>query len=1125
MPSVIIPAIIDFFISLGVSAGLATFAAYAVVTVAFIAGARALAPKPPDSGLSREAAGRQQIIRSSIATRRIIYGQIKVSGVLAYALTEGADNANLHLVIAVATHECNSVGQVYFNDNAIGTLDGSGNVTSGQYAGFARVIAHLGQSGQVTDAVLTAADPTRWTSAHVGNGICYLYTRLIFDRTIWPTGIPNITAIVQGKKVFDPRTSTTGYSTNPALCIRDYLTATYGLKATAAEIDDVSFIAAANTCDEAVSLSAGGSESRYTCNGSFTLDTKRVDVIGGLLASCAGNLTYSQGKYRLYVGAYRTPVVSLTESDLAGEIKVSPRTQRANLYNAVRGTYVDPGQSYQVLDFPPVVSATYQAQDGGEQIFRDIALDFVQSNATAQRIAKIWLQRSRNAIAVQATWKPTCIRIAALDNVQLSIARFGWVNKIFTVVDWRLLPTGSVIMTLQAEDPTSYAWAAGDQNILAAAPFTNLPNPFSVAAPTALALDSSIAQQVITTDGQVVSRIRASWTAPADTFVKAGGKIEVQAKLSTDSTWISYPPVGGLETAGFVSPVRDGASYDVRVRSVNSLGIFSAYVTVTGHVVVAKASNGYLAGDNMIPNANSELGADAVGLSPGGNGLVNDPANAFEGNWCRKLGPVTVSNTLLLADYIPVTPGDQYYFEGMFKGSVAMTNGVYPVLEFTDAGKASPLFAFFGANAPDSSGSPAVTTATYGKATVLGTVPSGKVYMRAYFAKDIVGGVDSGVTCYADAFILKRLSKIEHLAPGVAASVNSSWYDNFTDVIRWIPLADVSSATFVATPVSDSQFGGSVGRATRQVERALDKPIAFDPDVLYRIVARVRQVTDPASGTKQIFFGAYSHLNETDFPGPGNAPTITGDPVWYAVSAGVLTAGAGFTTYVGYIKGRSTSGVTGVFVNSNNPAAPSLVPQGTRFIRPAFAVNYNGGTSVAGGVVDIDQFTIEALANPQAWIDTGNLNVAAATTVLTTSGSAVSVTTAGLPFLGGPQDIASLTYTPPIAGDLVILATGQCTLVNGTTAGMDEIILSINPTVSHGSAVAAQAASFINNGAANTTSKTGFAMSKRIAVSAGVAVTYHLCAEIDFATNGPGVPSGSSASIDSYELKFEMIKR
>jgi hypothetical protein len=100
--------------------------------------------------------------------------------------------------------------------------------------------------------------------------------------------------------------ATSGYTENAALCIADYLAnQTWGFKAAyGTEIPNDKLIAAANICDENVALAAGGTEKRYTCNGTFPLTMKRGEVLQNLLTSCAGRLTYSGGEYVIHPAAW-----------------------------------------------------------------------------------------------------------------------------------------------------------------------------------------------------------------------------------------------------------------------------------------------------------------------------------------------------------------------------------------------------------------------------------------------------------------------------------------------------------------------------------------------------------------------------------------------------------------------------------------------------------------------------------------------------------------------------------------------------------------------------------------------------------------------------------------------------
>ena len=101
--------------------------------------------------------------------------------------------------------------------------------------------------------------------------------------------MPNISAIIKGKKLYDPRKDSTSsvydsslgvsshrvdtestweWSQNPALCIRDYLTdQKYGLGESNDNMDLESIAAVADICDEQVSLDGGGTLTAITVMG------------------------------------------------------------------------------------------------------------------------------------------------------------------------------------------------------------------------------------------------------------------------------------------------------------------------------------------------------------------------------------------------------------------------------------------------------------------------------------------------------------------------------------------------------------------------------------------------------------------------------------------------------------------------------------------------------------------------------------------------------------------------------------------------------------------------------------------------------------------------------------------
>jgi len=190
-------------------------------------------------------------------------------------------------------------------------------------------------------------DNNPWNANCLVSGRTAVFLRLHYNDEVFSAGLPQISFRVKGKNdIYDPRTGATGYTENSALCIADYLSnTTYGYKASYGnEIPSGPLSAAANICDEAVTLASGATEPRYTCNGQFQLTSKRGEVLQNLLTSCGGRLTYAGGQFvinpaawigtsvQLYSGIANengSPAASATLSILTSHILGSPASANA----------------------------------------------------------------------------------------------------------------------------------------------------------------------------------------------------------------------------------------------------------------------------------------------------------------------------------------------------------------------------------------------------------------------------------------------------------------------------------------------------------------------------------------------------------------------------------------------------------------------------------------------------------------------------------------------------------------------------------------------------------------------------------------------------------------------------
>jgi hypothetical protein len=541
--------------------------------------------------------GRALMVRQAAAPREIVYGTVRKSGVLVFAHVTGAANEFLHLVVALAGHQVQAINDIYIDDEIV-PLDGGGNASSGKYVGFLRVKKHLGTDTQTADSDLVSEAGTVWTTDHRLRGIAYVYVRLKFNQDVFPGGIPNISAIIQGRLVLDTRTSTTAFSANWALCLRDYMAfSKLGLGVADAEFDTTALSAAANIADENVTLNPSGTEKRYTMNGVISTNAPPGEIIETMASAGAGFVGYIGGKWIVHAGAYRTPTITLDENDLRGPLSVQTKVSRRDIFNGVKGIYTSPDNQWQPADFPPVVNATYTTEDGGTRIWQDVELPFTTSNATAQRLAKIALERVRQQIIVKMPCKLTALRVQAGDNVMVTNARLGWSSKVFEVQSFSFAPEPQengaiglgVDLMLRETASAVWDWNNGEETIVDPAPNTNLPDPFTVAAPTSLVLLSDATTIFQQADGTIVPRIKVSWTAPSDEFVTSGGLIRIEYKAASSSTYIPWNVIRGDVAEEFITDVLSGTSYDVRIRAENGTRVTSAWV---GGTVTAATKTG-----------------------------------------------------------------------------------------------------------------------------------------------------------------------------------------------------------------------------------------------------------------------------------------------------------------------------------------------------------------------------------------------------------------------------------------------------------------------------------------------------------------------------------------------------
>ena len=506
---------------------------------------------------------------SNVEPIPVIYGTRRVGGTRVFISTRdetgGDPNEYLYIAHVLCEGEINAVSQIKFDDILI---------TDARFSGLVTHNVHLGTDDQTYDSLLTEAN-AGWTSAHRLRGVAYIAFRIKWDQDVF-SNIPDITCVVQGRKVFDPRNSTTAYSNNPALCIRDYLTnARYGKGLTSAQIDDTAFSQAATDCDEVVTFYTTGTTGKlFECNAVVQTDATLFSNIEMMLNGCRGFLPYNQGVYSLRIDKAASSVFAFDKSNIVGGIAIKGESKE-DKYNRVIIKFPNYELDYEPDDaiWPDADSTeetTYLAEDGGTLLVGNFDNDTITNYYSARDLARIILLRSRNAIRVQFKTTSEALQLSVGDVVTVTHDTPAWSAKPFQVEELTMNYDGgcSVSMVEYQSGIYPYDTAIEERDY----PATNLPDPFTVLPPTSLVATGSV---VTNADGSVTSGIDVSWTASTDSFV-----------TGYEITWTASG--GDSETTTVVSPeyyifnLNSGQTYTISVRSINSIGARSTALTTTG---------------------------------------------------------------------------------------------------------------------------------------------------------------------------------------------------------------------------------------------------------------------------------------------------------------------------------------------------------------------------------------------------------------------------------------------------------------------------------------------------------------------------------------------------------------
>jgi hypothetical protein len=550
------------------------------------------------------------------ANRNLVYGECRIGGTLVYSNTSGTDNERLYQVYALS----------YDNDEVLGTkipalhrciavyADGDvGAYRPAQQYGVdlqwvytARFHGNLTLTSDYVD--LTFRDGSQsnvdslldWNSTNILRGIAYVGIELKYDREKWQNGMPNLSFVVQGRRVYDPRVTaqnsndprTWEYSSNPALCLADYLrNESFGLATPFDRINEAALIAAANICDESVALNGGGTHARYSCDGLVQTKNKIVSNVEDILSSMAGKLFYSAGQYYIVAGSDRDAETTvIDENMMVGEVKLVTKKSKRDQFNSVKAKFRNAQRQYRVESIKPQTNSGYVADDGGEIQEINIEMPFTTSNQRAQRLAKIALETSRLQATINLKLSLEAMQYKVGDIVKVSFAKFGYVEKTFEIQNLKIVPDADAGVTVdvtatETKDDT-HDWSAGDAVVNSTLVNTNMYDGTVVSAPQSVNAEFSV---VSDDDGVRTPKLNLTIIDEPSVYVVEYlvliyripyNGVSGHSQYRIDSQEFRLERDFALRSSHMIDVVdRRAGAYRISVQAINTLGVVSDRTT------------------------------------------------------------------------------------------------------------------------------------------------------------------------------------------------------------------------------------------------------------------------------------------------------------------------------------------------------------------------------------------------------------------------------------------------------------------------------------------------------------------------------------------------------------------
>jgi hypothetical protein len=470
-----------------ISSYAATIAAVTVSTLAQVGPALLFRPNVPTPEFGR------QVKRQAIPDRVSGYGRARIGGAYMLYETDGTNEGLALNVFAMHDGQIAGWGDIYLNDQKVTVgldtyVESGPDLRYGKFGDLVRIETRVGEPTETNYSAVTAVAPELWPANARGDGVASLMMiakakeKEQFQRD-YPNGLPLPSAVGDLQYCWDARLGARGTiaddadkaasptwvggSQNPIWQLLDYMTNPntglgYPLSRFLPNI--AAWEAAADVCDEAVPLAAGGTVPRYQAGGLYQHSTAPADVIATILATCDGWMAQdATGCFTVQAGEYVEPTVTITEAHI---VNLSRQFWREDekASNEIIVSYTDPA-----FDFTEVETTPWRDEDDidarGEVRSQRLSLPWVQNNSQARRLAKIAARKATAPVSGTITTTLDGLRAWSERRIRIQAPSDGetMADIVVDILPLTLNPDMTVSIPFVSCDPTAYDWTTAEE--------------------------------------------------------------------------------------------------------------------------------------------------------------------------------------------------------------------------------------------------------------------------------------------------------------------------------------------------------------------------------------------------------------------------------------------------------------------------------------------------------------------------------------------------------------------------------------------------------------------------------------------------------------------------------------